>query len=104
MTTGQSFWQLGQVADERLLEDIRELVHTDRRVNARLLAHLAEVEERRLHLKQAKSSMFEYCLELGMSEDEAGRRLSAAGVAKRFRAAYRMLDEGKLCLSVICKL
>jgi 5-methylcytosine-specific restriction endonuclease McrA len=73
-------------------------------VNARLLAHLAEVGERRLHLKQAKSSMFEYCLELGMSEDEAGRRLCAASVAKRFPAVYRMLDEGKLCLSVICKL
>src|SRR5689334_393920 len=48
--------------------------------------------------------MFEYCIELGMSEDEAGRRLCAASVARRFPAVYRMLDAGELCLSVVCKL
>jgi hypothetical protein len=104
MTQGIDFWDLGQVADDRLLDRVRSLVRADRRVSARLLAHLAEVEERRLHLKQAKSSMFEYCTELGMSEDEAGRRLCAASVAKRFPIVYRMLDQGKLSLSVICKL
>src|SRR5512147_322281 len=104
MLKGQPFWELGQVGDERLLDDIRRLVRDDRRVTARLLAHLAEVQERRLHLKQAKSSMFEYCIELGMSEDEAGRRLCAAGVAKRFPLVYAMLHEGRLCLSVVCKL
>jgi hypothetical protein len=48
--------------------------------------------------------MFEYCIDLGMSEDEAGRRLCAASVAKRFPDVYRMLDNGKLSLSIICKL
>ncbi len=76
----------------------------DRRVMARLLAHLVEIEQRRLHLKQAFSSMFDYCLSLGMSEDEAGRRLCAAGVAKRFPSIYTLLAEGRLSLSVICKL
>ncbi|HEV8245800.1 MAG TPA: hypothetical protein VGP93_08525, partial [Polyangiaceae bacterium] len=100
----EDFWRLEQVEDEQLLGEVKALVRADRHVSARLLAHLAEVEERRLHLKNACSSMFEYAMTLGMSEDEAGRRLSAAGVAKRFPAVYRLLDEGKLSLSVICRL
>src|SRR5258705_876302 len=100
----EDFWRLEQVADEQLLGEVRALVRADRHVSARLLAHLAEVEERRLHLKHASSSMFEYAMTLGMSEDEAGRRLCAAGVAKRFPAVYRLLHEGKLSLSVICSL
>src|SRR5690349_13332730 len=104
MITGRQFWELGQVGDEHLLQGVRALVREDRRVTARLLAHLAEVEDRRLQLKQAKSSMFEYCLELGMSEDEAWRRLCAARIAKGFPEVYRMLDERTLSLSVICGL
>ncbi|HEV8246984.1 MAG TPA: HNH endonuclease signature motif containing protein, partial [Polyangiaceae bacterium] len=100
----KEFWRLEQVEDERLLSEMQALVRVDRRVSARLLAHLAEVEERRLHLKHASSSMFEYAMTLGMSEDEAGRRLCAASVAKRFPTVYRLLDEGKLSLSVICRL
>jgi hypothetical protein len=99
-----SFWQLGDVDDEDLVIGIRKLVQADRRVSARLLAHLAEVEERRLHLRKASPSMFEYCLSLGMSEDEAGRRICAARVARRFPVIYALLDQGKLSLSVICKL
>src|SRR6185369_6337237 len=83
---------------------LRVLVRQDRRVTARLFAHLTEVEERRLHLKHATPSMFAYCLGLGMSEDEAGRRLCAARVAKGFPEVYRMLDAGRLSLSVICGL
>ena len=109
----EDFWRLEQVEDEQLLGDVQALVRADRHVSARLLAHLAEVEERRRNLtrgaipegvKHASSSMFEYAMTLGMSEDEAARRLSAAGVAKRFPAVYRLLDEGKLSLSVICRL
>ncbi|HEV8248013.1 MAG TPA: HNH endonuclease signature motif containing protein [Polyangiaceae bacterium] len=100
----EDFWRLERVEDEQLLGDVQALVRADRNVSARLLAHLAEVEERRLHLKHASSSMFEYAMRLGMSEDEAGRRLCAAGVAKRFPTVYPLLDEGKLSLSVICRL
>jgi hypothetical protein len=99
-----NFWQLGDVDDEELVVGIRKLVQADRRVSARLLAHLAEVEERRLHLRKASASMFGYCLSLGMSEDEAGRRICAARVARRFPVIYGLLDEGKLSLSVICRL
>src|SRR5258706_15943099 len=100
----EDFWRLEEVEEEQLLGEVQRLVRADRHVSARLLAHLAEVEERRLHLRHASSSMFEYAMTLGMSEDEAGRRLCAAGVAKRFPTVYRLLDEGKLSLSIICRL
>ncbi len=103
MLTGK-FWQLEGLGDDALTAGTLRLVRADRRVSARLLAHLSETDERRLHLKQASSSMFEYCLHLGMSEDEAGRRLCAAGVAKRFPVVYDLIDQGKLSLSVVCKL
>ncbi len=103
MLTGR-FWELEGLGDDALTAGTRRLVRADRRVSARLLAHLSEIEERRLHLKQSFSSMFEYCLSLGMSEDEAGRRMCAAGVAKRFPIIYDLIDQDKLSLSVICKL
>ncbi len=103
MLTGK-FWELDRLGDDALTSGTLQLVHADRRVGARLLAHLSEIEERRLHLKQAFSSMFDYCLSLGMSEDEAGRRLCAASVAKRFPVIYSLVDDGKLSLSVVCKL
>src|SRR6185436_6843819 len=99
---GQAFWELGNIGDKQLLGNAQRLVGLDRRVSARLLAHLSEVEERRLHLLRAHASMFEYAMSLGMSEDEAGRRVCAARVAKRFPAVYALLDAGKVSLSVIC--
>src|SRR5262245_30071797 len=87
---------LDGVSDESLASSMTRLVRVDRRVSARLLAHLAEIEERRLHLKHAFPSMFEYCLSLGMSEDEAGRRLCAARVARQFPIVFSLVDEGRL--------
>jgi len=54
-------WQPG-VSDQRLLDQLHGLLGGAAQVEARLIAHLAEVEERRLHLKAACSSMFDYCL------------------------------------------
>jgi hypothetical protein len=66
---------------------------------------LAEVLERRLHLKQAYPSMTAYCREkLGLREDDAGRRIVAARLARTFPEIYELLDKGELSLSVVCKL
>ena len=43
-----------------------------RRTTAALLAHIAEVDARKLYLPAAHPSMFSYCVEeLGLSEDAA---------------------------------
>ena len=44
------FWKLERSSDGALLNGLSELVGSSRRVLAALLAHLGEVEERRLHL------------------------------------------------------
>ena len=47
------FWKLSALSDDQLLQDLSGLVTTGARLEARVVAHLAEVEERRLHLKAA---------------------------------------------------
>ena len=67
-----AFWRLGGLSNEQLLERLSKVLGSGRRLLAELVAHLGEVEERRLHLAQSCSSMFEYCVcRLGLSEDEA---------------------------------
>src|SRR5262245_43263420 len=64
------FWRLESLADGALLDGLVELVGSGRRVLAHVVAHLAEVEERRLHLDGGYGSMFAYCVRrLGFSED-----------------------------------
>ena len=65
------------------------LVGSHRELTANLVAHLAEIEERRLHLVAGFSSMFEFCLlELRMSEGEAFRRILAARLGRRFPVVH----------------
>ena len=77
------FWKLSGVSDEDLLQGLKGFVANGACVEADVVAHLAEVEERRLHLKAATSSMFDYCLRrLGFSESEAFHRINAARLAR----------------------
>jgi hypothetical protein len=70
-----------------------------------LLAHLAELEERRLHLQLGFPSLFAYCVEaLGLSEGAAGRRVAAARVCRRFHEAFELVARGDLHLSALCGL
>ena len=71
--------KLGDLSDAQLLESLETLCGQGRVVLAGLLAHLVEVEERRLHLEAACPSLYQFCVrKLGMSEDEACRRIHAA--------------------------
>ncbi|HWO14487.1 MAG TPA: hypothetical protein VNN80_33510, partial [Polyangiaceae bacterium] len=58
-------------------------------------------EERRLHLLAGYGSMFAYCTaRLGMSEDEACRRIDVARLARRFPLLLEKLAGGHVSLSV----
>ena len=70
-----------------LLARTRELVDDSSRVEADLLLHLAEVDERKLYRDLAFPSMFAYCVgELGFSEDAAYNRIFVARASRRFPA------------------
>src|SRR5262245_32667250 len=95
------FWKLDCLSDAQLLSGLDALVRTHRNVTAEIVAHLGEVEERRLHLKAATPSLFAYCTErLGLSEDEACRRIDVARLARRFPEIFEMLARGELSLTV----
>jgi hypothetical protein len=99
------FWKLEHCSNEALLSQLQHIVFSGRRLTAELVAHLGEVEDRRLHLEAACSSMFDYCTRrLGLSEDEACRRIEVARLARRFPALFPRLASGELSLTVAAML
>src|SRR5512145_2838769 len=82
--------QLTQLSDDELLQRLNTLVARDRAITAALLAHLAEVDERRLYAPAGYSSMHAYCVgELRFSDDEAYKRIR---VARATRVVPALLD------------
>lgn len=74
----------------------------ERVVTARLVAHLAEIDRRELHVPAGFASLYIYCREgLGFSEDAAYNRKTAAQVARRFPVVLDMLADGRLSLTAV---
>src|SRR3954464_6686638 len=66
----------------------------------RISVHLAEIEERRLHLEMACSSMFAFCVtRLGFSEDATYNRLGVAHAGRQLPAILDALRSGDMHLS-----
>ena len=94
--------KLTDLSNAALLAGLKELSGNERALVARMVAYLVEVEERRLHLERAHSSVFEFCVhELGMSEGEAFRRMNAARLARRFPSIIGRLERGEVHLSAL---
>jgi hypothetical protein len=103
--THMDSYSLFHVSDAALLRDLGVLVRDDRSTTARLLAHVAEVDARRLYAPAGYPSMFQYCVhELHFSEDVASKRIHAARVARDFPVVFEMLADGRLHLSAVCLL
>src|SRR5688572_3639553 len=101
----RGFWQLGELSDERLLGSLRELLVAEGRSEARIVAHLAEVDARRIHLKASAPSLFEYCQkQLGLSDNQAYYRIAAARVAQRFPVVFELLERRAIHLTNIAPL
>ena len=96
---------LQAMADDELLRRLGELVSQSHRVEADLVAHIGEVDERRLYNRQAFPSMFAYCTEqLRLSEAEAYRRITVARAARKYSAILDRLRDGRLHLSGLARL
>jgi hypothetical protein len=81
------------------------VVRSCRRDTAELVAHLGEVEIRRLHLEAACSSRFDYCMKrMGLSEGEPCRRIDVARLGRRFPALFPRLASGAISLTVAAAL
>jgi hypothetical protein len=98
-------FRLLSVKNAELLAGLSLLVQRGNELTAEVLAHLAELEERRLHLQLGFRSLFAYCVEaLGLSEGSAGRRVAGARVCRRFPEAFELVARGDLHLSALCGL
>ena len=105
MNIGASLDRLRTLSDDELLAGLNGVLGANRRLVALVLAHLAEVEERRLHLLAGYGSLFAYCTaRLAMSEDEAYRRIRVARLARRFPGILALLATGEVTLSVVALL
>jgi hypothetical protein len=94
-------FQFKSVTNEELLRRLSALVQKSRQVEAELIAHIGEVDDRRLYARYA-SSMFVFCRErLHLSEHEAYLRIEVARASRKHPVLLEMLAEGRLHLSGI---
>ena len=95
-------YSLSHLADHDLLRALTSHVANERGATALVLAHLAEVDARKLYLPAAFPSLHAYCVgELRMSGDAASKRIQAARIAREFPAIFPALAEGRLHLSAV---
>src|SRR5215472_17506298 len=91
---------LANLSDEELLCGLSAVCSEARRLLGRLLLYLIEVEQRRLDLRSACSSLYDFCQRrLYMSESEAVRRIEAARLLKRFPTILVFLERGDIHLT-----
>jgi 5-methylcytosine-specific restriction endonuclease McrA len=96
-------FRLSHLSDAALLRDLAKLVVQDRATTASLLAHIAEIDARRLYVPAGYSSMHAYCVEkLRLSEDAAYKRIRAARAARRFPSLFEAVAEGRIHLAGVC--
>jgi hypothetical protein len=93
---------LRRLSDADLVARLKDLAARERDVTAELVAHLAELETRGLHLKSGYGSLFAYCREgLGLSEHEAYNRIEVARASRRFPVILERLTAGSVSLSTV---
>jgi hypothetical protein len=90
------------LSNDQLLARLLDLVHRGRKLEADLIAHLAEVDARRLYLREGCASMFAYCVGvLRFAEAVAYKRIAAARAARRYPELLTALRKGDLHLTAV---
>jgi len=94
-----------ELSDEELLRRTGELAARGRRIEAALIAHMAEVDHRKLYRGEACSSMFAYATgRLRLSESQAYDRITVARTSRTFPLVLEMLADGRMTLTAASKL
>jgi hypothetical protein len=96
---------LTSLSDDELLQRLAMILRASRRVEAVLVAHIGEVDARRLYAREGFASMFVYCTDvLHLSEPEAYLRIGVARAARDYPFILTLLAEGRVHLSGVAKL
>jgi len=91
-----------RLTDDQLLARVQDLAACGRAVTAELIAHLMEVDARRLYVPCGYSSLFTYCRRaLRLSEGETCDRIKAARAARRFPVVLDRLADGTVTLTAV---
>jgi hypothetical protein len=90
------------LSDGALIAEVARCARDERHATAQLVAHLAELDTRRLYLGAGKSSLFTYCRDvLGLSEDAAYNRVEAARASRLFPEILEQLVDGSLTVTSV---
>jgi hypothetical protein len=93
------------MSDDELLSSAKASRSDETTAIAAMIVYLIAIEERRLHLEEACSSMFDYCVKrLGLSESTAFRRLAAARLVQRFPKLLDEIAYGRIHLCSLVRL
>ena len=93
---------LARLSDAELVGRVKTLVARERDVTAEIVAHLAELDTREVHLREGYPSLYIYCRDaLGLSEWEAYNRMEVARAARRFPLILELLAEGSVNLTTV---
>jgi hypothetical protein len=91
---------LTHLSDAELVARVKSLVARERDATAHLVAHLAEMDTRDVHLREGYESLYVYCRDaLGLSEGETYNRIEVARAARRFPIILEMLAAGAVNLT-----
>ena len=92
-----------KLSDAELLSRVIALASRERDATVELVAHLAELDRRKLYRAEGFSSLFSYCTKaLGLSEPAAYRRIVAARLSRRVPEVLARLASGSISLSTLC--
>jgi hypothetical protein len=93
---------LRHLSDGELVARVKSLAAREHDATAFLVAHLAELDTRDVHLRAGYGSLFAYCRDaLALSEHEAYHRIEAARAARRFPVILEMLAAGSVNLTTV---
>ena len=98
---GKRFCASG-LSDSELLAAAARYASVHREATAALIAALAEIEDRSLHLAGGYGSLYSYCREvLHLSEHAAYARIEAARVCRKYPVILDLLASGALTLTTV---
>ena len=98
-------WALSHLPSGELVNRLQRLVNRNSELTAHVLAHVGEVDARKLYLRAACPSMFAYCTDvLRLSEAATYKRIHAARAARKHPVIFEMVSSGQLHLSAVCML
>jgi 5-methylcytosine-specific restriction endonuclease McrA len=90
------------LTDDELIARVRTHCAANARLLADLIIDLIDVEDRGIHLREACSSMFEFCKRrFAMSPSQAWRRTTAARLVRRVPVLLQYVRRGEIDLSTL---